>query len=216
VELEGGLYLDLLEMVGRYPKKVRPRWHAPVDTGATSKIQTSGKEATIGRRRAVDPKVPEDIITTLRDGEGKPRRHKKLNRLFICAKSVRHSAAVYNGASCGINEALWAPNVWLPTANSALRLLGFSYFSVDIDLGNFFLNFPFPEILRQYSRIDLMPFRELLEGLGCKLPRDTGGLAKVRWERCWMGCKPSPYYAVRFYYWAEDFARGFDQERLLS
>jgi hypothetical protein len=40
---------------------------------------------------------------------------------------------VYNGASCGINLSLWAPNFWLPTARSALRVLDFCFHSVDID-----------------------------------------------------------------------------------
>jgi hypothetical protein len=31
---------------------------------------------------------------------------------------------------------------------------------------------------------------------------------RVHWARCWMGFKPSPYMAVRFYYLAEEFARG--------
>ena len=38
------------------------------------------------------------------------------------AKDIR---PVYNGASCGINEALWSPNFWLPIAKSALRVLDF-------------------------------------------------------------------------------------------
>jgi hypothetical protein len=54
---------------------------------------------------------------------------------------------VYNGFSCSINNALWGPNFWLPIAKLALGVLDFGYFSVDIDLGEFFLNFPFPEIL---------------------------------------------------------------------
>jgi hypothetical protein len=115
---------------------------------------------------------------------------------------------VYNGASCGINLELWAPNFWLPTPKSALRVLDFAYHSVDIDLGEFFLNFPFPEVLRAYSGIDLTPFYELLKDLDVTLNRDKDGLYKVRWERCWMGCKPSPFFAVRFYYWADEFARG--------
>jgi hypothetical protein len=121
------------------------------------------------------------------------------------AKDIR---PVYNGKECKINDALWAPNFWLPVGRSALRVLDFGYFSVDIDLGEFFLNFPFPELLRQYSGIDLTPFAELLADLGFKLIRDEDGTYKVRWERCWMGCKPSPFFAIRFYYWAEEFARG--------
>jgi hypothetical protein len=107
---------------------------------------------------------------------------------------------VYNGASCGINEALWSPNFWLPTPKWALRVVDFGYFSVDIDLGEFFLNFPFPEVLRQFSGIDLTPFVEILAGLvGFQLIQDTDGLYKVRWSRCWMGCKPSPFFSVRFF-----------------
>ena len=30
----------------------------------------------------------------------------------------------------------------------------------------------------------------------------------MRWARLFMGMKPSPYNAVRHYYWAEEFARG--------
>jgi hypothetical protein len=80
---------------------------------------------------------------------------------------------------------------------------------VDIDLGEFFLNFPLPQILQEYSGIDLTPFLELLTGLGFVLIGDADGLVKVCWEKYWMGCKPSPYVAVHFYYWAEEFARGF-------
>jgi hypothetical protein len=121
------------------------------------------------------------------------------------AKDIR---PVYNGKECGINDALWAPGFWLPIGRSAVRVLDFEYHSVDIDLGEFFLNFPYPEILRLLSGIDLTPFAELIAGLGFKLKRDSEGMYKVYWSRCWMGCKPSPFFAVRFYYWAEEFARG--------
>ena len=114
---------------------------------------------------------------------------------------------VYNGTSCGLNWALWAPNFWLPTSKSALRVLDYGYFSVDVDLGEMFLNFPLPELLRQYSGIDLTPFAaELRESLG--MGTTDAPSFWVRWERCWMGLKPSPYMAIRFYYWAEEFARG--------
>jgi hypothetical protein len=33
-----------------------------------------------------------------------------------------------------------------------------------------------------------------------------------RWERLFMGMKPSPYNAVRYFYWAEEFARGNPSE----
>jgi len=35
---------------------------------------------------------------------------------------------VYNGTSSGLNEAVWAPNFWLPTPNTALRHLDYGLF----------------------------------------------------------------------------------------
>jgi hypothetical protein len=44
---------------------------------------------------------------------------------------------VYNGTSCGMDEALWAPNVWLPTPARAARSLGYGYYMVDIVLPSY-------------------------------------------------------------------------------
>jgi hypothetical protein len=52
------------------------------------------------------------------------------------------------------------------------------------------------------------PFIDLLAEHGFDLYQDLDGLYKVRWERCWMGCKPSPFFVIHFYYWAEEFAKG--------
>jgi hypothetical protein len=52
---------------------------------------------------------------------------------------------VYNGSSCGLNAALWEPNFWLPYPHTALQLIDFGYYSVDLDLGEMFLNFPLHE-----------------------------------------------------------------------
>jgi hypothetical protein len=54
---------------------------------------------------------------------------------------------VYNGSSCKMNQALWALNFWLPMAKSALQVLGRGYYSVDIDLGEFF---PFPRVTSKF------------------------------------------------------------------
>jgi hypothetical protein len=51
---------------------------------------------------------------------------------------------VYNGASCGLNETVWAPNFWLPTPKSANRVLNYNYCGVDLELGEMVLNFPLP------------------------------------------------------------------------
>jgi hypothetical protein len=170
------------------------------------------------KARAKQPKQEDAVLLT-------PKFLKILQRRYVIVPRTSHEIKslvdyfyvpkasdirpVYNGASCGLNVSLWAPNFWLPIGRSALRVLDFGYFSVDIDLGEFFLNFPFPELLRYYSGIDLTPFADLLMEMGFRLVRDCNGRFVVRWDRCWMGCKPSPFFSVRFYYWAEEFARGW-------
>jgi hypothetical protein len=91
---------------------------------------------------------------------------------------------VCNGASCGINGALWSPNFWLLTAKSALCVLDFNYFCVDINLGKFFLNFLYPAWLCQYSGIDLTPYADILAGLDFQLRQDTNRLYRhdVGWD----------------------------------
>jgi hypothetical protein len=112
---------------------------------------------------------------------------------------------VYNGTSCGFNGSVWARNFWLPTAKSATRVLDYNYCGVAIDLGETFLNFPLPRVYRQFSGIDLGQFKSDFGDAFKAIPRYLFG---VCWERCWMGFRPSPYYAVRFYYCAEEIIRG--------
>jgi hypothetical protein len=49
---------------------------------------------------------------------------------------------VYNGTSSGSNNALHAPNFWIPSPASAARVLGVGYFMVDMDLGENVSQFP--------------------------------------------------------------------------
>ena len=58
----------------------------------------------------------------------------------------------------------------------------------------------------------MTPFADLLMEMGFRLVRDANGRFVVRWDRCWMGCRPSPFFSVRFYYWAEEFARGLHSD----
>jgi hypothetical protein len=101
-------------------------------------------------------------------------------------------------------DAIWVPNFWLPTPATAARSLGYGYFMADVDLGKMFLNFPLHESLKKFSGVDFSHYATKLKQ---HLPGDTYR-KWVHWVRCWMGFKPSPYMAVRFYYWAEEFARG--------
>ena len=113
---------------------------------------------------------------------------------------------VYNGTSCGLNAAVWAPSFWLPTAKTAARLLSFNYCFMDKDLGEMFLNFPLHPTLAAYSGVDLTHFKHVVEGT-----LNPSGRLLGRWERCWMGLRPSPFWCVKFFYLADEFARGNHQ-----
>ena len=76
---------------------------------------------------------------------------------FAFKKGLSDIRVVYNGTSCGITLSIWVPNFWLPNAISITRILGFNYESVDIDLGEMFLNFPLIQFLHRYSGVDLTP-----------------------------------------------------------
>jgi hypothetical protein len=81
--------------------------------------------------------------------------------------------------------------------------LGYGYHMADIDLGEMFLNFPLHSILQRFSGVDLTHY------LSSRTNSDRAEwVCRVHWTRCWMGLKPSPYMAVHFYSWAEDFRRG--------
>jgi hypothetical protein len=175
------------------------------------------KEALPSHKHAAKRPKPEQFAKylpklqkILERGYVVPSNHIKSLTEYFDVQKDQDIRLVYNGTSCGLNWSLWAPNFWLPTAKSAIRVLGFGYFSVDIDLGEMFLNFPLPAILREYSGVDLSPFREALKEL---MKTNFPARFWVRWERCWMGLRPSPYMAIRFYYWAEEFARGNPRDR---
>jgi hypothetical protein len=125
---------------------------------------------------------------------------------FFVAKGDSDWRMVYNGTSWGLNARLWAPNFWLPNASSALRVLDHH---VDLDLGEMFLNFPAHSSFQTVSGVDLGFFwyaPELLTAVPGAARQ--GERLFFKWNRTWMGSKPCPYWAVRFYYLAEEFCRG--------
>ena len=139
---------------------------------------------------------------------------KNLIDYFGVEKGTTDIRVVFNGTSCGLNDSLWAPNFWLPTSKSMVRILGYNYMPVDLDLGEMFLNFPLSPKLIPYSGVDLTPFKPELE---VRFPEKFRSRSKdsklfATWNRDWMGLKPSPEWACRFYYLAEEFVRGNEKD----
>ena len=150
------------------------------------------------------PKVAVKLSTVLQRGylDQEPPIS-SMTDFFAVPKGDADIRMVYNGTSCGLNEVLWAPNFWLPTAESALRLLTPRSYCGDMDLGEMFLNFPMDSKLRPYAGVDLSSIEQDLPQ-GILQP----GNNKVRWNRLFMGMLPSPFHAARQYYLAEEVAKG--------
>ena len=135
---------------------------------------------------------------------------------FAVPKGEDDVRIVFNGSSCGLNAQLWAPSFWLPTSVSMLRASYFNSKYVDLDLGEMFLNFPIHHSLKLYSGVDLSPIKfELTKSypeIARELPQNCTRPSAI-WTRTWMGLRPSPEWAVRFYYLAEEFIRGNRKEK---
>ncbi len=130
---------------------------------------------------------------------------------FAVPKGDSDIRVVFDGTSSGLNETLWAPNFYLPTAQAAALNVSYSSWMSDMDCGEMFHNFFMDRRVRKCAglRIDKIMTSEAVpqRRYGAGETR-LQGPNYLRWTRLFMGMRPSPYIAVRHYYWAEEFARG--------
>ena len=108
---------------------------------------------------------------------------------FAVPKGQDDIRMVYDATQSGLNDALWAPNFQLPTADTLVRSIGPGAWMGDLDVGEMFLNFCLDPALRPYCGVDL---RQMV------VP--ACGKNKTVWEawvRYMMGFKPSPYVCIK-------------------
>jgi hypothetical protein len=118
---------------------------------------------------------------------------------FAVPKGDDDIRMVYNGTSCGLNDAVFAPWFALPTMDSHLRAVDIGTYMADCDIGEMFLNFMLDEKLREYAGVDLTDL----------FPDESSGETFwERWERLLMGFKPSPYLTTRSMRRIENFLKG--------
>jgi hypothetical protein len=101
-----------------------------------------------------------------------------LTSYFAVPKGDLDIRLVYDGTSSGLNEALWVPSFWMPTSESAVRVISFYSFLFDSDIAECFLNFPNDLKIRKYCGVDLSPFQGLLR---C-WPSFVDGLLWESWD----------------------------------
>ena len=126
---------------------------------------------------------------------------------FPVPKGDHDLRPVFNGTSCQLNKVVFAPNFWLPMADSLLMCLTFNYKMVDIDLGEMFNLFPLHYSLQAVSGIDLTHFRKQIEEFFPHHITSNPSLL-YSWSRVWMGLRPAPYWSCRYYYLLEEFVVG--------
>ena len=127
---------------------------------------------------------------------------------FAVPKGIDDIRLVYNGTSCGLNDAIWVTSFWFPTPDSALRNIGPNTFLVDANLGDMFLNFPMEQQIVEHSEIYLSNFANEFSIKGVK----SSGWIYLSWFRQWMGLRSSPLFCILFYYLTVEFILGDTQD----
>ena len=129
-----------------------------------------------------------------------------LSHMFYVPKGLEDIRMVYNAASCGLNDALWAPHFGLPTVQQTIRSLLPEYYQCDMDIGEMFLNFPLHTSLRPYAGVDITHVR----GKRGKEEDWEVGRERVweRWSRNFMGMTDSPYRSLQLVIVAKHVAYG--------
>ena len=193
------------------------RWHPSLRHIAKNGFKTFiVSDLPTNRNRARKPKlevrskISDKIIKSLSRDYLTPVHPNKIFNLidYFAVPKADDIRLVLNGSSCGLNKAVWSPKFWLPSSSSMTRVLGYNYKSVDLDLGEMFLNFPLDPILRRYSGMDITFARKTISERLPLLKLPPGPKLYVMNTRTWMGLRPSPEWACRFYYLAEEFIRG--------
>lgn len=173
-------------------------------------IYVQGSQALVKKGKAIrfepliKPLVTGKLQTMLDKSYLEQGSVSSLLHYFAVPKGDSDIRVVYDGTFSGLNDTLWSPNFFLPSARHAGELLNYSSWLSDMDFGEFFHNFHMDVKIRQHSGVDV----SLLNLKGPSGQPHLRGKTTLRWGRLFMGMKPSPYNSVRHYYWAEEFAKG--------
>ena len=146
----------------------------------------------VGQR---EPRIPEDKPKVKKKLEKFLNRRylvknqlvKSLISFFYVGKGEFDIRVVFNGTSCGLNDALHAPWFPLPTVESHLRSVVEGTWLADEDLGEMFYNFCLDQNVRAYTGVDMGVYFEDVE---------EGKRLWAAWTRLIMGLKPSPYIST--------------------
>ena len=118
-----------------------------------------------------------------------------LTHMFYVSKGLDDIQMVYNGTSCGLNNALWSPHFGLPTVQHTLRSLLPGYFQCDMDAGEMFLNFHLHPDVQPYAGVDVTHVRSPA-GRGQRWEVGRNSMWE-RWVWNFMGLRDSPHWSLQ-------------------
>ena len=121
---------------------------------------------------------------------------KSLTSYFPVPKGLQDIRIVYDGTKSKLNEAVWAPNFFLPSIDSLLMFCDGQTWFADIDLGEMFLNYFMDLKLRPYSGVDVSKLHPGRKAIW------------FQWLRTFMGLCPSPFNACKMFAITVDVIRG--------
>jgi hypothetical protein len=130
-----------------------------------------------------------------------------LTSFFMVPKGDKDVQIVYNGTKSGLKDCLWAPWFHLPTVEQHLRAVQPGTYLGDVDIGGLFHNFLMHPSLQPFAGIDLtlyFPVAFLTSATG----KHTCRTLWLRWTRCGMGFKMSPYNTGQAMLFAEEVIQG--------
>jgi len=121
-----------------------------------------------------------------------------LTSYFSVPKGSDDLRMVYDATASGLNECLWVPNFWLPSAEGLVETMTKDSWMGDLDMGEQFLNFHLHQELQKFCGIDVRPL----------FHPNRKATYWLRWTRCMMGLRPSPYFTGQSTYFAEELLQG--------
>ena len=113
-----------------------------------------------------------------------------LTGFFPVQKGKDDIRVVYDASKCRLNNAVWAPNFYLPSVDTILRSVEATTFYGDIDLGEMFLNYTLDEKIQPYAGVDVTYLV-----IGLKPQKDLREW--WRWNRSLIGIRPYLYVYKR-------------------
>jgi hypothetical protein len=130
---------------------------------------------------------------------------RSLTSFFAVPKGIDDIRVVYDATKSGLNDAIWAPNFFLPTMSSVLNNADDTTFYGDIDIGEMFLNYFLDPEIRPWAGVDVT---ELSPAISQKCNADDQKRTILRWDRSLMGVRSSPFNCVRAYLISEEIIKG--------